>query len=114
MLALSMAVTMMTQFTTTVLNSRGRHLKRGLTDLLTQLDPALRGRIAGDVAHAVLTNPLISNTRGGLGSVVHREEFTKLLIQLASSDSSLGADAKAALLSAMRSNGIQDPDATLK
>ena len=114
MLALSMAVTMMTQFTTTVLNSRGRHLKRGLTDLLTQLDPALRGRIAGDVAHAVLTNPLISNTRGGLGSVVHREEFTKLLIQLASSDSSLGADAKGALLSAMRSNGIQDPDATLK
>ena len=114
MLALSMAVTMMTQFTTTVLNSRGRHLKRGLADLLSQLDPALRGRIAGELANAVLTHPLVSNTRGGPGSVIHREEFTKLLLQLASSNSSLHDEAKAALLSALRSNGIEDPDATLR
>jgi hypothetical protein len=114
MLALSMAVTMMTQFTTTVLNSRGRHLARGLTDLLGQLDPALRGRIAADLAHAVLTHPLVSNTRGGAGSVIHREEFTKLLLQLAGPDSSLDVDAKAALVTALRNNGIEDPDATLR
>jgi hypothetical protein len=114
MLALSMAVTMMTQFTTTVLNSRGRHLKRGLSDLLGQLDPALKGRIASDLAHAVLTHPLVSNTRGGLGSVIHREEFTKLLLQLAGTDSSLSDAAKGALLAALRNNGIADPDATLR
>ena len=41
LLALSMAVTVITQAITTVINSRGRHLRRGLTDLLQQLDPAL-------------------------------------------------------------------------
>jgi len=114
MLALSMAVTMMTQFTTMVLNSRGRHLRRGLSDLLSQLDPALRGRVAGDLAHALLTHPLVSNTRGGLGSVIHREEFTKLLLQLAGGDSAVGADARAALLTALRNNGIDDPERTLR
>jgi hypothetical protein len=49
MLALSMAVTMMTQFTTTVFDGRGRHLKRGLADLLGQLDPAMRGVVAADL-----------------------------------------------------------------
>jgi hypothetical protein len=114
MLALSMAVTMMTQFTTTVFNSRGRHLKRGLADLLGQLDPALRGVVAADLAHAVLTHPLVSNTRGGPGSVIHREEFTKLLLQLAGTHSSLRDEARAALQIALRNNGIDDPDATLR
>jgi hypothetical protein len=114
MLALSMAVTMMTQFTTTVFNSRGRQLKRGLTDLLSQLDPTLRGAIAADLAHAVLTHPLVSNTRGGPGSVIHRDEFTKLLLQLAGTNSSLRDETRAALQIALRNNGIDDPDATLR
>ena len=38
-LALSMAVTVVTQSITAILNSRGRHLKRGLQDLLQQLIP---------------------------------------------------------------------------
>ena len=46
LLALSMAVTVITQAITTILNSRGKHLKRGLQDLLQQLDPALRRRSA--------------------------------------------------------------------
>jgi hypothetical protein len=113
MLALSMAVTMMTQFVTTVLNSRGRHLRKGLADLLGQLDPVLRDKLAGEVATAVLTHPLVSNTSGGLGSVVHREEFTKLLLALTDDKSSLQAEAKAALLKALQNNGIADPKATL-
>jgi hypothetical protein len=113
MLALSMAVTMMTQFVTTVLNSRGRHLRRGLADLLGQLDPALHRQIANQVATAVLTHPLVSNTFGGLGSVVHREEFTKLLMLLTDEKSSLPGEAKAALLKALQDNGIPDPKATL-
>jgi hypothetical protein len=113
MLALSMAVTMLTQFLTTVVNSRGRHLKRGLVDLLGQLDPKLQ-KVAGEVATAVLTHPLVSNTFGGLGSVVHREEFTKLLLHLADTDSrALTADTKQILLQALQDNGIKDPAATL-
>ena len=37
-LAMSMAVTVITQALTTVVNSRGRHLRRGLADLLQLLD----------------------------------------------------------------------------
>jgi len=113
MLALSMAVTMMTQFVTTALNSRGRHLRRGLADLLGQLDPRLRGKIATDVATAVLSHPLVSNTFGSLGSVVHRDEFIKLLMQLAESTSSLEESARTALLAALQANGIADPKGTL-
>jgi hypothetical protein len=113
MLALSMAVTMMTQFVTTALNSRGRHLRRGLADLLGQLDPALHDKLANDVASAILTHPLVSNTFGGLGSVVHRDEFTKLLLQLTDDTSSLQGEAKTALIKALQENGIADPQATL-
>src|SRR5262249_35922819 len=113
MLALSMAVTMMTQFATTVLNSRGRHLRRGLADLLGQLDPGLHDKIANEVATAILTHPLVSNTFGGLGPVVHREEFTKLLMHLTDDKSSLQSEAKAALLKALHDNGIADPQGTL-
>jgi hypothetical protein len=35
-LALSMAVTVITQTITTIINTRGRHLRRGLVDLLQQ------------------------------------------------------------------------------
>jgi hypothetical protein len=113
MLALSMAVTMVTQFVTTVLNSRGRHLRRGLADLLGQLDPALQKQIADDIATAVLTHPLVSNTFGGLGSVVHRDEFTKLLLHLTDEKSSLRADTKSVLLKMIQDNGIKDPKTTL-
>lgn len=114
MLALSMAVTMLTQFLTTAVNSRGRHLKRGLSDLLGQLDPSLGKKVADEVASAVLTNPLVSNTFGGLGSVVHRDEFTKLLLHLADgSNPSLTAGTRQILLQALQANGIKDPVATL-
>ena len=95
LLALSMAVTMITQAITTVINSRGRHLRRGLTDLLQQLDPALNEKLSKAVATEILTHPLVSGSGapftalgrliGGrrLGNVVHREEFTKLLMAAA-------------------------------
>src|SRR5262249_19799594 len=108
------AVTMLTQFLTTVVNSRGRHLRRGLVDLLGQLDPGLEKKVADQVATAVLTHPLVSNTFGGLGSIVHRDEFTKLLMHLADANSpELKADARQILLRALQNNGIKDPVATL-
>src|SRR4029453_3611367 len=103
LLALSMAVTMITQSVTTVLNSRGRHLRRGLVDLLQQLDPALSETLSRSRATGPLTPPLdggsnppvaagspieavtsmidrVRRSIGGprLGNVVHREEFTQL------------------------------------
>jgi len=141
LLALSMAVTVITQAVTTILNSRGRHLRRGLTDLLQQLDPALTADISKVVATHVLTHPLVSGSNiplpddrkagwfaaaihrvrriaGGsrLGNVVHREEFTKLLMGLAAGQGSLPleAEAKAALARALTNNGVTDPDGTLK
>ena len=41
MLVASMAVTVLTQFVTSLPNSRGKHLARGLGDLLQQIDPQL-------------------------------------------------------------------------
>jgi hypothetical protein len=115
MLALSMAVTVITQFVITVLNSRGRHLRRGLVDLLGLLDPDLTGKTARSIANTVLTHRLVSATGRRLGSVVHREEFTKLLLHLASADDKrLGDDARGVLKRALTANGVSNPEATLK
>jgi hypothetical protein len=121
MLVLSMGVTMLTQFVTTVLNSRGRHLKRGLVDLLNQIDPALKQKIgtatesmAGRVADAVLTHPLISSTGRRLGTVVHREELTRLLLYLVDDSATLEQEVKTELKQVLARNGVADPDGTLK
>jgi hypothetical protein len=121
MLALSMVVTLLVQFGTTIVNSRGRHLRRGLADLLAQLDPGLRASsedqrqtTAASIATAVLTHPLISSTGRRLGSVVHREELTKLLLDLADDTSPLQRDAREALRLALARNGVPDPAATVK
>ena len=124
-LALSMAVTVVTQTMTTIVNSRGRHLRRGLVDLLQQLDPALSAELSKSVATTILRHPLVSGATasitglfGGprLGSVVHREEFTKLLMVLATDHSSATLDVRAreALTKALTANGIENPAEALK
>jgi hypothetical protein len=141
LLALSMAVTMITQAVTTVLNSRGRHLRRGLVDLLQQLDPALTEALSQSIATGILTHPLVSGSKtpvaagspidsvtsvidrirlkiGGprLGNVIHREEFTKLLMALAAGQGTgqLQSAAKDALMKALKENGVDDPEKKLK
>ena len=138
LLALSMAVTVITQCVTAIINSRGRHLRRGLVDLLQQLDPGLTAAVSDAVATRLLSHPLVSGSNtplaayvpgsgavmtairralGGarLGNVVHREEFTKLLMHLATDGpSGLDAQTMTALKTALRDNGIPDPEATLK
>jgi hypothetical protein len=142
LLALSMAVTVLTQSITTLVNSRGRHLRRGLTDLLEQLDPTLTPALSKAIATRLLTHPLVSGSNtpiasraaspglwsrltaairravGGprLGNVIHRGEFTKLLLEMAGDDGLRTADAKTAdaLRTALGNNGIAHPDAVLK
>ena len=65
-LALSMAVTVVTQTITTIVNSRGRHLRRGLVDLLQQLDPALNAELSKSVATTILRHPLVSGATASI------------------------------------------------
>ena len=119
MLALSMVVTVFTQFLTTVLNSRGRHLKRSLADLIQQVDPNLDEDTAKKIARKVLMHPLISGAKGGmtrLGSVILREEFIKMLLDLAHRTEGHRLDEKTrmALKTSLAAGGIADPADTLK
>ena len=124
LLALSMAVTVITQTITTIVNSRGRHLRRGLVDLLQQLDPALTASLSRTVATSILSHPLVSGSSlsmiglGGqrLGNVVHREEFTRLLLALSADQgsSALETTAKDALIKALSANGVDKPGEMLK
>jgi hypothetical protein len=121
MLIVSMVVTLLTQFVTTAINSHGRNLKIGLQNLISHLDSTLTAPIAGQIAEAVLTHPLIGSaaifrrTGTRLGTVIHRDELTRILMELASSSSwvTLEPAAKSALQAALKANGIDDVDITL-
>ena len=112
MLFLSMIVTVITQFLINLRNMRGRHLLTGIADLLEQISPGITRSIAEEISTAVLSHPLIRNASGGLGNVVHREELTKLLLELAANDGpqSLSADARKQLLDTLAADGLGNPD----
>lgn len=125
MLIASMVVTVLTQFVTNLANTRGKHLARGLADLLQQIDPALQRDIADKVAITVLTHPMISHLRSipllgvKLGDTIHREEFTAMLLDL-SQGQNFGLDdnvftpaVQTALFELLKKNGIDDPAGTL-
>lgn len=92
MLVLSMAVTLINQAILTMLASRGRCLRGGLSDLLVLLDAGLNRTHADELAARILSHPVIRCNIGfpgwltrlmpGLqyGEVIHREEFVKILI----------------------------------
>ncbi len=123
LLIFALAVTVLTQAMTSLFSRRGQHLQAGLASLLQQLgigEPEIAGRIAG----AVLEHPMLSPGKGllgkvQLGSVIHREELTKLLLEAASGEQaamwpSLDDAAKASLVKMLKANGIADPGAVLK
>jgi hypothetical protein len=137
MLVVSMAVTLMTQALVSIRQSRGRHLMRGLSDLLEQLHPGITADIAKELSEAVLKHPLIRGSEKRLGSVIRREELTKLLLGFAAIGqpspetgatfpepdkpedilrmvgTRLSQGAQTALLRALTDNGIRDPKQTL-
>ncbi len=114
MLVTSMAVTVLTQFWTTLWNTRGLHLRDGLAELLRHIDPAFSDEMARRVMNALLSHPLIAEG-GRLGTMVHREEFTRILLELASSGEyrGLSAATQSTLIAALRANGIPDPAGAL-
>src|SRR5215467_2714120 len=116
MLLFSMAVTIVTQFVANLMQSRGKNLLEGLTGLLKQIDPNLPGEVASKIAETVLKHPLVAEANGKLGEVIHREEFTTLLMGLAAGEGAATLDAmsKKALEDLLAKNGIADPAGTLK
>jgi hypothetical protein len=116
MLLFSMAVTIVTQFVANLLQSRGRNLLQGLTGLLKQIDPNLPAEAANKIAETVLKHPLVAEANGKLGEVIHREEFTTLLMGLAAGEGAATLDAvsKKALEDLLAKNGVADPAGTLK
>jgi hypothetical protein len=116
MLLFSMAVTIVTQFVANLMQSRGKNLLQGLTGLLKQIDPNLPAEAANKIAETVLKHPLVAEANGKLGEVIHREEFTTLLMGLAAGEGAATLDAvtKKALEDLLAKNGIADPAGTLK
>jgi len=116
MLLASLMVTALTQFVTSLWNSRGRHLLRGIADLLQQVAPGLEREAAGQIAAAILTHPMIRNVGGGCGDVIQRGELTKILLELAAGTGSqkLESGARQQLLKALQDSGISDPAAVLQ
>lgn len=115
LLMFSMAVTVITQALSTIGGRRGRHLRDGLAGLLQQLGiPAWD--YAKQIADSVLKHPLIAEGKNKRGTVIHREEFTKLLLDLASGvgATKLEGDAGPVLKRALADGGIKDPEQALK
>ena len=110
MLLVSMIVTVITQAFTNIVNSRGTKLMEGIAGLLTQLHPGITQQIAEEISTKVLSHPLVSD--GKLAAVIHREELTKLLLELGAGDlpdkQKLSAGAQSALEDALIANGICD------
>jgi hypothetical protein len=116
MLVASMAVTVLTQIYTSLCNTRGTHLRAGLIDLLKQIDPSVTATIADEIAGAILSHPLIHDSENRLGSLVHRDEFTHLVMEIAAGQgaSALAEETRTVLFRALEANGIADPAASLK
>jgi hypothetical protein len=127
MLVVSLAVTLLTQFVTSVVNTHGRALKSGLANLIAQIDPRFTANVANEIAEAILTHPMIGEPFLGkqrLGSVIHRSELTRLLIELAvAAPQGAPADPATSLLkpqtqtllqAVLKDLGLSDPDATLE
>jgi len=114
MLVASMAVTVMTGFVNHLSNLRGRSLRQGIADLLRLIDPNLDR--PEKIAETILTHPLIREAENRMGSVVHREELTKLLMELAAGNgpAKLEKDLQNRLAATLTANGIGNPAATLE
>jgi len=118
MLLLSAAVTMLTQAVTGALGWRGKNLVRGLITILNQVDPKITAFCARQIALGVVRHPLIARAEGKLGTVIQREELTRILLELAAGHEpggkSLDEYARATLKRTLETNGITNPAQVLE
>ncbi len=113
MLLMSAAVTVLTQAVTGALGWRGRNLVRGLVTILHQVDPKVTAFCARQIVLAVVRHPLIARAEGKAGTVIQREELTRILLELAAGQEpggkSLDEYARGTLKRTLETNGIADP-----
>jgi len=92
---------------------RGRHLVRGVVTILNQIDPKITPFCLRQIAVAALRHPLIARAEGRLGTVIQREELTRVLLELAAGKEpggkSLDEYARATLKRVLETNGIANP-----
>jgi hypothetical protein len=117
MLLVSIAVTVLTQAISGALDWRGKNLVRGVVTILNQIDPKATPFCTRQIARAVLRHPLIARAEGKLGTVIHREELTRILLELASGrepgGKSLDEYARSTLKQSLQTSGIADPGEVL-
>lgn len=115
MLMVSLVVTVLTNAITNVLQTRGRNLLAGIASLLQQVHRELPASVSEEISKAVLTHPLIKSAGDRYGAVIHREELTALLLELASGDglNQLQTAARTHLCDLLKANGITDPAGTM-
>lgn len=115
LLVASMAVTVLTQIWTAMMNTRGSHLRSGLARLLAQIAAELRPDQAHAIAEHVLLHPMIREGERRLGTFVHRDELIRVLLEAASGKAAhrLPEDLRDVLRSALKQAGIEDACAVL-
>jgi len=115
LLVASMAVTVLTQIWTSLFNTRGTHLRDGLVDLVNQLHTPLASADSKAIVEHILLHPLIRDGGRRMGSLVHRDELTRLLLEAAADQGQhrLRDGPRQALQSALEHNGIDNAGATL-
>lgn len=116
MLMVSLIVTVITEAVTSLLQMRGKHLLEGVIGLLKQVDREFPQHVVDAVGTAILTHPLIRSKGCRFGTVIHREELTKLVLELAAEEGPqhLKAEVLTELRDMLARNGIADAKATLE
>jgi hypothetical protein len=93
-------------------------LLRGIVTILNQIDPKATPFAVEQIAGAVLRHPLIARAEGKLGTVIQREELTRILLELAAGNEpggkALDEYARQTLKRMLEANGIPDPAAVLE
>jgi len=114
LLLFSMAVTVITQAVTSFFNKRGKHLLAGVAGLLQHLGVSTRD-VAEKIAKALLTHPTLSTVEGKIAPLIHRGEFTTLLMDIASGQQlvELEPQALSELQKMLAANGVSNPAQTL-
>ena len=116
MLMVSLIVTVLTETMTSLLQMRGKHLLEGVIGLLQQVDRDVPDHVVNAIATAILTHPLIRSKGSRFGTVIHREELTKLVLELAADEGPqrLEPEILTGLRALLQRNGIADPEKTLE
>lgn len=115
MLVVSLVVTVLTQAITNLMQTRGKNLRDGIAGLLRQIHQDLPASTSQNIAETILKHPLIKAAGTKFGTVIHREELTALLLELASGDGPVQLEqaSQDALLKLLAANGVSDPARTM-